>query len=107
MGIIHNNYFKTDDRNHEWTLEQRTAGSALEAIVMANLADEAAMEKATKAAGFTQDSLGQWYLTKGTYTSVDRLTGEKVTGPNVINVPIPVALTAGLSRAAQRRQVAQ
>jgi len=100
--IVRSRFFREDTRNHDWTPEQYQEGIKLEQIVMAHTGDDAAMEAATKKAGFSQDSLGNWFVTKGTVTTIDRLTLQKETGPNVIRVPTPVSLTAGLSRASQR-----
>ncbi len=99
--IIRSRFFH--DSNADFTPEQLQEGTKLDMIVTAHAGDDAAMEAATKKAGFTQDSLGQWFITKGTVTTYDKVTGQNVTGPHVIHVPTPVSLTSGLSRASQRR----
>jgi hypothetical protein len=99
--IVRSKFFY--DSNADYTAEALQEGLKLDQIVTAHASDEAAMEAAVKKAGFNQDSLGNWFITKGTLQTFDKLTGENKTGPNVIHVPTPVSLTAGLSRASQRR----
>ena len=99
--IIRSRFFH--DSNRDFSPEQLQEGIKLDMIVTAHANDQAAMEAAVKKAGFTQDSLGNWFVTKGTFQSFDKLTGQTTTAPNVLHVPTPVSLTQGLSRASQRR----
>lgn len=99
--IVRSKFFH--DSNSDFSQEQLQEGLKLDQLVSAYADDEAAMEAAAKKAGYTQDSLGNWFIVKGTVKAFDKLTGQATTAPNVIHVPTPVSLTAGLSRASQRR----